>query len=553
MRFLLGITLYAVYATAQVVQYETVDTTVDGDHLVPLEGFLGRIQHAFANNLEVSQPDANGNVYRLYNSNVWPDGTTYRYQQEFNGFEVFGATVTVHVMNHDHAKGAIYTGKIVPRLHQFVEDGQFDAMLSYKDDLMDRVKGQVFEAGSQKYEHVLDPVENADEVRPLIYVDQETYEAKVAFFVKFIDTSRPQPSVPHLIVDDIGTIIVQWEGLNTAKVGKANGPGGNLKFGKTWRNQKLVVEVDGDKCTLKTDKVLTVDLKNKYDRTTKTPYTFPCYTNYERTVNGGYGSMNDVHLFGVSVFDMYKEYYGSSPLKNPPLILRAHYGTGYDNAFFDGTTMTFGDGKTYFYPLTAIDVVGHEVSHGVTRQSSNLQYFGQSGGLNEAFSDCAGKMVERYVRGYQKGSFEWGVGYDITKPALGRSLRCMDDPPCDKRSIDHTSKYKGQDVHYTSGIYNKAFYLMAENMKNDLKDAFDLLYLANTRYWGKTTNFIQASELMLKCLTHMKQKKHLPKNDYKHIDHKTVTDALAVVGLDCKQGKDAETWTCKNIPLPKKP
>ncbi|MBO0200937.1 M4 family metallopeptidase, partial [Vibrio alginolyticus] len=81
-------------------------------------------------------------------------------------------------------------------------------------------------------------------------------------------------------------------------------------------------------------------------------------------------------------------------------------------------------------------VSAHEVSHGFTEQNSNLIYSGQSGGINEAFSDMAGEAAEFYSR----GSNDWKVGFDIRKSPTG-ALRYMDNPPLDGRSIDHASQY----------------------------------------------------------------------------------------------------------------
>ena len=73
------------------------------------------------------------------------------------------------------------------------------------------------------------------------------------------------------------------------------------------------------------------------------------------------------------------------------LTMRVHYKKNYENAFWDGRQMTFGDGATRFHPLVCLDVTAHEVSHGFTQQNSNLRYKYQSGGMNEAFSDMSGE------------------------------------------------------------------------------------------------------------------------------------------------------------------
>lgn len=140
---------------------------------------------------------------------------------------------------------------------------------------------------------------------------------------------------------------------------------------------------------------------------------------------------------------------------------RVHYGKNYVNAFWDGEKMTYGDGDGNRYgPLTSLDVAGHEMSHGVTENSANLTYSGESGGLNEATSDIFGTMVEFYAaNSADKGDYLIGEQFDST----GQGLRRMDDPSSDGDSVNcWSSSVKNLDVHYSSGVGNHFFYLLAE-------------------------------------------------------------------------------------------
>ena len=166
------------------------------------------------------------------------------------------------------------------------------------------------------------------------------------------------------------------------------------------------------------------------------------------------------------------------------LVMKVHYGTNYENAFWDGSAMSYGDGASTFYPLVSLDVTSHEVSHGFTEQNSGLVYSGMSGGMNEAFSDMAGEAAKYYVR----GTNDFKVGTDIFK-ASG-ALRYMYNPPLDGGSIDNASKYtSSMDVHYTSGVYNKAFYLLATTAGWDTKKAFQVMADANRLYWTANSTF----------------------------------------------------------------
>ncbi|MEQ1566189.1 MAG: M4 family metallopeptidase [Myxococcota bacterium] len=174
----------------------------------------------------------------------------------------------------------------------------------------------------------------------------------------------------------------------------------------------------------------------------------------------------------------------------------AHYSTGYDNAFWNGTQMVYGDGGTYFTPLSeALDVVSHEITHAVTERTAGLIYSGESGGLNEATSDIFGAVVESFAQGWAVDANTWKVGETITKPAFGDALRFMDNPPADGASIgNYADYYSGIDVHYSSGIANKAFYLMSTSGSMSIQDAGDIWFRALTFYMTPSTTFAQARD-----------------------------------------------------------
>ena len=141
---------------------------------------------------------------------------------------------------------------------------------------------------------------------------------------------------------------------------------------------------------------------------------------------------------------------------------RVHYGNGYVNAFWDGSKMTYGDGDGVdFGPLVSLDVAGHEMTHGVTENSANLTYSGESGGLNEATSDIFGTLVEFHAaNANDPADYLIGEEFDLKEHA---GFRRMDRPSSDGSSLDcWSSTAKDVDVHYSSGIGNHFFYLLAE-------------------------------------------------------------------------------------------
>lgn len=149
-----------------------------------------------------------------------------------------------------------------------------------------------------------------------------------------------------------------------------------------------------------------------------------------------------------------------------------HYGKHYPNAFWDGVRhMWFGDGDGQMLTQTTkgIDVIGHELTHGVTQYTLGLVYQGQSGALNESISDCMGSLVMQYAKGQGAAQASWLIGADIVGPLLRPALRSMKDPghanphddqPATMKQYVHTAEDNGG-VHTNSGIPNHAFYLIA--------------------------------------------------------------------------------------------
>ncbi len=262
--------------------------------------------------------------------------------------------------------------------------------------------------------------------------------------------------------------------------------------------------------------VITVNLNGSTGASKTTPFQFTCPTNTYKQVNGAYSPLNDAHFFGGVVFKLYRDWFGTSPLTHK-LYMKVHYGRSVENAYWDGTAMLFGDGATMFYPLVSLDVAAHEVSHGFTEQNSGLIYRGQSGGMNEAFSDMAGEAAEYYRNG---GSNDWLVGAQIFK-SWG-ALRYFDDPTRDGGSIGHASHYRsGMDVHHSSGVYNRAFYLLAKTPGWDTRKAFEVFVDANRYYWTATSTFNRGACGVETAATN---------RGYSKAD---VTAAFATVGVSC--------------------
>jgi len=160
-----------------------------------------------------------------------------------------------------------------------------------------------------------------------------------------------------------------------------------------------------------------------------------------------------------------------------PLIASVHYGDHYDNAFWNGDQMVFGDGDGELFSrfTIALDVIGHELTHGVTQYTAGLAYLNQAGALNESVSDVFGSMVKQYKLGQKAEDADWLIGAGLLAPGVqGVALRSMkapgtayddptlgkDDQPGRMSGYVHTTSDNGG-VHTNSGIPNHAFYLAA--------------------------------------------------------------------------------------------
>jgi Zn-dependent metalloprotease len=211
---------------------------------------------------------------------------------------------------------------------------------------------------------------------------------------------------------------------------------------------------------------------------------------------------------------------------NTATYIAAHVNTAYDNAYYSDTCrcMFIGDGSS-FTSLGSIDVIGHEMGHGVTASTSNLTYAGESGGLNESSSDINGEAVEAYARGGGKGDTipltgnDWLIGKEISR--TGTPLRWMFRPSKDGSSPDAwNSSIKHLDVHYSSGPNNRMFYFLAQGSSADkasdmyskylvrtpaamtgigLDKAYRIWFRANTTKFTSSTNYADARAKMIEA------------------------------------------------------
>lgn len=237
-------------------------------------------------------------------------------------------------------------------------------------------------------------------------------------------------------------------------------------------------------------------------------------------VNAMWGLMN--------TYDALKNVLGWQSLDghNTATYIAVHVNTAYDNAYYSDTCrcMFIGDGAS-FNSLGSIDVIGHEMGHGVTAATSDLVYSGESGGLNESSSDIGGEVVEAYARAGGTGDFipstgnDWMLGTEISRD--NTPLRWMYRPSKDGSSPDAWSTaLRRLDVHYSSGPNNRMFYFLSQGSKADkagdyhskylvksphamtgigTDKAFKIWFKANTTKFTSSTNYADARARMIEA------------------------------------------------------
>jgi len=440
-----------------------------------------------------------------------------RVKETYSGYPVWGGEAIVHIPNGANSAKSL-TGALAGAKNG---DSTMDGTLyqNINPDLANAPALVFTEAQAQKamqqavsnYQHKVGVQSNAKDQQShlIVYIDSAN-KAHWAYQVNFYvapTEANVVPAKPVYILDAVSLQpYMQWDEVKThgSKVneeGIGGGFGGNKKMGKlvydglpgNLANLKIVRDTTSNTCFMQNADVTVKNYSGGKVMSYSCEATDADHNNVywdadKGAINGGYSPGNDALFGGAVIKDMYLKWYGLQVLTQngkPMMLNMVVHVPRYDNAYWDGTKMTFGDGASMFYPLTSLGVAAHEVSHGFTEQHSGLVYSGQSGGMNEAFSDMAAQAAEFYA--YGKNS--WQIGPEIFKKE-GQALRYMDQPSKDGRSIDTADQYNsGLDVHYSSGVYNRLFYLIGTSENWDPKKAFDVMVQANRNYWTANTTF----------------------------------------------------------------
>ncbi|MCK8059165.1 MULTISPECIES: M4 family metallopeptidase [unclassified Fusibacter] len=240
-----------------------------------------------------------------------------------------------------------------------------------------------------------------------------------------------------------------------------------------------------------------------YDAAYRTRTPGSLWTDYDNYLGAAYDAPAvSAHANASDVYDFYLNVFNrrSYDNNNAKLISSVHYSRNYNNAFWNGSQMVYGDGDgNVFYPLSgALDVVAHELTHAVTEYTCDLIYQNESGAINEALSDIMGTAVEFYYN----DDPDYLIGEDISGPGLGAvALRSMEDPTImgdpDHYSVRYIGTQDNGGVHINSSIINKAAYLMAEGGSHynvsvtgiSIEKTADIFYRCMTNYLTPSSNF----------------------------------------------------------------
>jgi len=387
------------------------------------------------------------------------DGTEHvRYQRNYQGLPVIGGDFVVQSRN-----GKV--GKVSQTLRSAARPSLKPVVTSDQ---------AIVEAGSRFGSHF----QGAPSSRLVVYARGTSPVLAHEVVFKGIKADQTETEMHYFVDARSGRVLDQWDTVQTARPG----PGGGACSGAT------AAVGTGKSLTAGTVVLNTTKCGSSYQlvdptrgggathnmamKTAGMGAVFTGTTNVwgNFLVSNSQTAAADAHYGVATTWDYFKNMHGRNGIANDGqgAISRVHYGRNYANASWsDGCfCMTFGDGDNgaTILPLVALDIAGHEMSHGVTSRSAGLIYSGESGGLNEATSDIFGTMVEYYAsNASDPGDYVVGEELFPNNAAMNQAIRWMFKPSLDGSSPDcYASSLGGLDVHYSSGVANHFYYLLAE-------------------------------------------------------------------------------------------
>lgn len=442
--------------------------------------------------------------------------THTRVRQMVGGIPVEGAELIIHRDRHSAITGVTgslhkvehYTGALLDpadavtrALSSFSQTTPWSWLNEDEEALLKEVTGNPAATYTPTASLVYAPVDGdpVNGFRPAYKLTLQSGADQPARWVVFVDAQT-------------GAILNKYNSLHTTA---AVGTGTSLYSGTVSINTDLVSGTYYMRDLSR--KVETYDMKNKTSYTGVTLFTDTDNTWNTTTQKAGV----DAHYGAAKTWDYYKLVHGRNSYDNLGTTIKSyvHYSTNYNNAYWNGSVMTYGDGDgTTFTPLVTLDVAGHEITHAVTEKTANLAYQNESGALNEAFSDIFGAAIEFYAKG---ASGNWLIGEACYTPATsGDALRSMSNPNAEGQPDTYQGTYwytgtgDNGGVHYNSGVANFWFYLLSVGGSgtNDKGTAYSvtgigitkaekIAYRALSVYMTSSTNYAGARTATLNAAT----------------------------------------------------
>eukprot|EP01084_Bolivina_argentea_P111199 198487_1 len=415
----------------------------------------------------------------------------YRTKQFYNGIPVFGTSMVIEENDQN--------GEQSPILGKYYDKTDIES--SIVDINPTITEQEAFNLALQATPGISYEIKR---YKAELYVYHYQNEPVLCWFISF--------STQIVIVNAYdGTILAQQTRARDLESIKACGNGGNGKIGK----QEYCMEIN-EIPFLENSYIKIMDNKNHNERDFAAAIPVECeYINTidssgmnvnkciieDLQVNGGYCVACDVYRNLNYVFEIFNEWLdGTIPIKEEYLPLPVYIHVQKDGASMinagwvatdEGAYMQFGDGGINggwsYYPFSVLDVAAHELGHGFTEREGGLVYDEQSGGMNEAFSDLIG-VVAKYKA---TGNVSWDIGCGLYKYS-DKCLRYLYYPPKDDISIENYKKdyYDGMNPHYSSGPYNKAWYLLNTKYEWPIQQIFSVVSKAQM-YWNEKSTMDQ--------------------------------------------------------------
>ena len=439
-------------------------------------------------------------------------GFTYlRIQQVYKGTPVYGAVLTAHV----NKEGVLTALSGAPAANLDEKQNLKQAKkLSKKEAISSAEKDLVKAVGSQPdYEY-------APKSESVIYVKDG--EAHYAYLVNY-NFLAPEPGNWNYFVDAVtGDILAKVNEIHEAGKG-AGKPGGGGATGGT-------DAVGSGKGVLGDTKSLNTYLSSStyylqdrtrgkgiftYDGSNRTRLPGSLWADSDNLFNASYDAAAvDAHYYAGTTYDYYKNTHNRNSYDGNGAALKStvHYGRNYNNAFWNGQQMVYGDGdgSTFVSLSGGLDVIAHELTHAVTDTTADLIYQNESGAINESMSDIFGTLVEYDAN----NNPDWEIGEDIYTPnKSGDALRSMSDPAKygdpDHYSVRYTGTQDNGGVHINSGIGNKAAYLLSQGGTHygvkvtgiGTAKTGKIYYRALTQYLTPSSNYSQLRSAAVQAAT----------------------------------------------------